>query len=119
MDGDDASDACLAESHGELAREAVIDGDTIALQVGDNTAGAPPRLAEGGGATLGIAELGTLDDLTTEVVATFVGGIEAQLHVAIAQADEVVDKGAAIAAESRAIAHDALSINTYYHGSEE
>ena len=69
--------------------------------------------------SLGITELSTLDNLAAQLVATFVRGIQPQLHVTVAQADKVVHQRATITAQSRSIAHDALSVNTYYHGNEE
>ena len=58
----------------------------------------------GGGAYLG-----------AQVVASGVGGIEQQTGVGIDDAREVVGQIASVAAQSRAVAHDAFGVKSYFH----
>ena len=115
VDGDNATNACLAQTHRQLARQTVIDGDTIAHQVTNNAARAPPRLAQRCRVTLRITELGTLDNLSAQVVTPLVRSIQPQLHIAVAQTYQVVDQCAPIAAQPCPVAHNALSVYSNYH----
>ena len=115
VNGDHATDAGTPQPHGQLARQPVIDGDAVGLQVVYDAARAPPGLAQRSRVPLGVAEVHPLDYLSTQLVTPFVRSIEAQLHVAVAEPYQVVDQRTSVATQSCSVAHDALGVNTYYH----
>jgi len=111
VDGDDAGDATLADANRQLARQTVIELHTIMQEIADDIVTAPQRRQMGGEHGVGIAEsdVGTLEYLIAQMLATGIGGIEAELQGILGQ---IVDQRAAIGAQACAVANDALGIET-------
>ena len=114
MDGHHALDARLAKSCRQFARQPVEELYAVGHEVADDAPTAPPRLEH---AVFGIAEVDVRldDDLLSELVVPFVGGIEAQVKTVGTCRGEVVDQRAAVAAQSCGIAYDAFCVESYCH----
>ena len=117
VDGHYTADALLTQSDRQFTRQAVIHLNTVALQVTQHTARAPPSLPECRRVPIGIAELhiSITDNLSAQVVTPLIRCIQAQLHVAVAHAYEVVHQCTSVAAQSRTVSDYAFRINTNNH----
>ena len=110
VDGDHTSDATAGDAHGQLARETVVEFDTVAAQAPEDAVAAPVGLGETAqGQTAGVAraDIVAAHDLAPQVADAVVGGVEAHLE---RQRREVVDERAGIAAQARGIAEGALGV---------
>ena len=115
VNGDDRTDARLADAYGQLAREPMIDIDAVFQQLFDDAVRAPQRLADGGVCVAGIAEgyVGPPHNLRAQLRNAVVGRIEAQVEGI--ERRQIINKRAPIIAQARAVAHNALRIKADNH----
>ena len=116
VDSYHAADVRLADAKGQFATQSVIDLYTIVEQVFDDAFASPPGFGKGQGRVVGIAEryIVLRHNLSPQLVAPLVWGIESQVQLGIILGD-VVHQRPPVVAQSRAIPHNPFRVVSYLH----